>query len=221
MGSATSIAAYPPAMLGRLFLATGDWERAAQHLEEALSLARRTEDRQAIEHVETFLAELDVLEGRPEAARDRIAPLAAEPDADLGLLLPVLARAYGALGEIDRSLEVAQDAVRQIRELGEGLYLIEALTVQGMALIDLGRWADAKESLDEALPLAQRMPYPLAEGRILVELGRMHRGQGEDAAAQGAFEEALTIFRRLGARKDAEGTEQMLAALDRSPDPAR
>jgi tetratricopeptide (TPR) repeat protein len=213
MGSATYVAAYPPAMLGRLFLATGEWEQAAQHLEGALSIARRTEDRQAIEAVEACLGELDVLERRPKAALDRIGPLAAEPDAWLGLLLPVLARAYRALEELDRALEVAQGAVQQIRVQGEGLLLIDALLVQGMVLIDLRRWEEANGSLDEALSLARRISYPLAEARILVELGRMHRERCEAAAAQGACEEALAIFRRLGAKKDVEDAEQMLAEL--------
>jgi hypothetical protein len=66
---------------------------------------------------------------------------------------------------------------------------------------------EAAAVLEEGLELARSLPYPYAEARILAELDRL--------------EEALAIFRRLGARKDIERTEQELAALEPTADPAR
>lgn len=51
--------------------------------------------------------------------------------------------------------------------------------------------------LDEGLALAKSLPYPYAEARIPVETGHP--------------EEALVNFRRLGADKDIEPTEQAFA----------
>jgi hypothetical protein len=57
------------------------------------------------------------------------------------------------------------------------------------------------------------MPYPYGEARALRVHGYLHRQKGEPQQARERLEAALAIFRRLGARKDIEQTEQMLAAL--------
>jgi hypothetical protein len=62
------------------------------------------------------------------------------------------------------------------------------------------------------------MPYPYAEARALYEYGMMRCRQGEPRSGRERLEAALVIFRRLGAQKDVERTEQALAALDRSAD---
>ena len=60
------------------------------------------------------------------------------------------------------------------------------------------------------------MPYPYAEGRLLHVYSEMHAQKGEPEPARERLEAALAIFRRLGARKDAERTEQALADLRQS-----
>jgi hypothetical protein len=54
------------------------------------------------------------------------------------------------------------------------------------------------------------MPFPYAEARILVQMADVHKQRGEQEQARERLEEALTIFQRLGARKDIERTEEML-----------
>jgi hypothetical protein len=49
------------------------------------------------------------------------------------------------------------------------------------------------------------------EARILVQLSRVHARREEPEEAQAWLEEALAIFQRLGARKDIESTERVLA----------
>jgi hypothetical protein len=61
--------------------------------------------------------------------------------------------------------------------------------------------------------LTRGMPYPYAEARLLHVYGAMHLQKGEPGPARERLEAALAIFRRLGARKDAERTKQLLAAL--------
>src|SRR6266566_3570177 len=61
--------------LGLLCLAEGRQEEAAHYLKEALTLAERNHDMQALCWVQGSLAEWDLLAGRPEAARGRLAPL--------------------------------------------------------------------------------------------------------------------------------------------------
>jgi hypothetical protein len=57
------------------------------------------------------------------------------------------------------------------------------------------------------------MPYPHGEGRLLELYGRLHLASGEPTSARERLEAALAIFRRLGACKDAERTDQVLTML--------
>jgi hypothetical protein len=71
----------------------------------------------------------------------------------------------------------------------------------------------AEHAVEEGLALAQAIPYPHGEGRLLEVYGRLHRDRGEPTAARERLEAALAIFRRLGAGKDVERAEQDLAGL--------
>jgi hypothetical protein len=95
--------------------------------------------------------------------------------------------------------------------------LVEALRVQAMVFTRQHRWLAAARSLEVGLTLAERMPYPYAEARLLHVYGEMHARKGEREAARERLEAALAIFRRLGARKDVERVEQALATLPNAP----
>ena len=203
-------AAYPPLILGRLRLWQGEWEEASRLLGETVAIAGLGEDRQALEQAQLGLAEIDLLEGRPEAALARLEPLASDEDATLPLLLPVLALVHLDLREHDRAAEMAAEAVRLATEQHDRLRLVDALWVQGMVLARQERWDEARRVLDEGLELARLMPYPYAEARILYQDSMVHLQQGEPEQARARLEEALTTFQRLGAKKDVERTEEML-----------
>jgi flagellin-specific chaperone FliS len=82
-----------------------------------------------------------------------------------------------------------------------------------MILARKERCEEAERSFAEAESLARSMPYLYAEARALHEHGKMHLQKEDGESAQKRLEEALEIFRRLGARKDVEQTEQALAEL--------
>jgi hypothetical protein len=90
---------------------------------------------------------------------------------------------------------------------------VNALRVQAMVRICQEHWDEAEQALEEGLALAQSMPYPYGQARLLQVYGEMHVKRGEPQPARERLEAALAIFRRLGARKDIERVEQMLAGL--------
>src|SRR5438067_13468294 len=61
------------------------------------------------------------------------------------------------------------------------------------------------------------MSYPYAEASLLHVYGALHAQEGEPEPAREWWEAALAIFRRLGARKDAEQVEQAITALPNAP----
>jgi tetratricopeptide (TPR) repeat protein len=187
---------------GRLALWTGDSDEAERRLQEALALAAESGDRQVTEYGEAFLAELDMVQGHPDLAVDRLQPLIEVEDANLGLLLPNFAWALIEAGETEKAADAAVRAVARTRGQ-EPLNLVDALRVQGMALRQNGRDEEATAVLEEGLAVARELPYPYAEARILEQMGRT--------------EEALAIFRRLGAQKDVERTEEALHQLEAAP----
>jgi hypothetical protein len=91
--------------------------------------------------------------------------------------------------------------------------LAEALRVQALILVQQGHREEARGPLEEGLQFARAMPFPYAEGRALQVFGVLHAQCGEPELARERLEAAPAIFRRLGARRDSERTEQLLATL--------
>jgi ATP/maltotriose-dependent transcriptional regulator MalT len=90
---------------------------------------------------------------------------------------------------------------------------MEVQRVQATVAIRQGRWEEAERALEEGLARARSMPYPYGEARLLHVHGQMHVAKGQLGPARQRLEAALAIFRRLGARKDAERAESALTAL--------
>jgi tetratricopeptide (TPR) repeat protein len=210
------IAAYPLIHQGELSLREGAWDEASQYLDEALRLLAHGQDLQARRFVQRVLAERDVLEGCPDAALARLAPLLDRPgleEVDVTELLPLVAWAHLERGDVMQARAVVAQALKRAQAQHCGRVVPDGLWVQAMVAIRQEQWAEAVRALEEGLALAQSMPYPYAEGRLLHVYGEMHAQKGEPGPARERLEAALAIFRRLGARKDAEGVEQALTAL--------
>jgi tetratricopeptide (TPR) repeat protein/transcriptional regulator with XRE-family HTH domain len=196
---------YPLIFRARLSLAAGDWADAATAVEEALTLTTENGDFQALRWTSSIRAELDILEGRAEAAKDRLVPLLDRPgleECDVTLLLPVLAWAQLELGQIDEAAETIEQALGRARPEGMRLVLVEALRIQAMVALSREQWEAATRILEEGLTLARDMPYPYAEARLLQVYGALHTRKGEPETARERLEAARIIFTRLSARRN-------------------
>jgi tetratricopeptide (TPR) repeat protein/transcriptional regulator with XRE-family HTH domain len=219
----------PPLVeLARLSLAEGAWDDASRYLEESLALSERSDAVTTMFWLEqALLSERDILEGHPEVARGRLALLLAGAGqhprpAPVYLLsvpqaLSILAWAHVELGDITEADEAVRQAITRARAMNYRLAWVNALRVQAMVRICQEHWDEAEQALEEGLALARSMPYPYGEARLLHVYGGMHAQKGEPAPARGRLEAALAIFRRLGARKDAEWVEQALTTLHGAP----
>jgi tetratricopeptide (TPR) repeat protein len=202
--------------LATLYLAQGEQDTASQYLEEGRALAEQTHNLGGVRQTACLLAERDVLEGRPDLACARLVPLLDRPgleEVDVDPLLVYLAWATLEQGDEATADQVVTQVVRRLRADNRRLTLVDALRVQAMIATRQRCWAKAEQALEEGLALARGMPYPYAEARLLHVSGALHAQKGEPEPAHQRLEEALAIFRRLGARKDVERVEQATAEL--------
>jgi len=153
------------------------------------------------------------MEGRAEAARDRLQLLVTVDGPYVVSLLMTLVWAYLTMDDLDRAEQAAHRGLAIAEERHQRLYVPEGLRVQGMILARQERWDEAKRIFEEAVSLAHSMPYPYAEARALYEYGLMYSQKGEPEQARERLEKALSIFVRLGTKKDVERMEQALAEL--------
>jgi tetratricopeptide (TPR) repeat protein/transcriptional regulator with XRE-family HTH domain len=207
---------WPLLDLGRLCLHEGRWEDAAHYLEASLDSPESQTDINLVREAQCVLAELDLLAGRPAAAKARLTPLLDRPglkESQVARLLPRLAWAHIELGSVDNAVAYVTEAVTRARAQGRRLFLVDSLLVQARVDIRRRQWEEVESAVREALILARGMPYPYGEGRLLHVYGEMHIQKGDPAPARKRLEEALAIFQRLGARTDRERTEQLLTTL--------
>jgi tetratricopeptide (TPR) repeat protein len=110
-------------------------------------------------------------------------------------------------------VDLALTRARLMRNRVDGL---EASRVRVKILALQGRREEATVALDEALSLARSIPYPYAEAKLSSEHGMLYLHDRETARARERLRAALEIFRRLGAKKDAEQTSRALQELGRA-----
>jgi tetratricopeptide (TPR) repeat protein len=152
--------------------------------------------------------------GTPSAACARLASLLDPPDPQniaVTWALPLLAWAYGDLGELKRAERLAKQAVVLATKQEQRLALLDALRVSALVAIRTRRWPEAAAALQEAIALARAMHYPYAEAKAHSVYGQLHAARGEPERARERYEAALAICARLGERLYAGHIEQALA----------
>jgi tetratricopeptide (TPR) repeat protein/transcriptional regulator with XRE-family HTH domain len=209
--------ATPRLDLGRLLHAEGALDEAAAYFKDVLATFAGTGERVHALAAHAHLAEREMLGGQPEVACARLLPLLDRPGQEERMvthfILPALAWAQLEAGQIDRAASTVSDALERARRGTCRLPWAQALRVQALVLLAQERWNEAELALEEGLTLTRSMPYPHGEGRLLEVYGRLRLARGDAAAAREWLEAALAIFRRLGARRDIEQTEQLLHSL--------
>jgi transcriptional regulator with XRE-family HTH domain/tetratricopeptide (TPR) repeat protein len=196
----------------------GAWEDARSYLKTSLQTARAM----GVANVEgtalAHLAELDVLQGRPQDAITRLRPyLTSELAWDYATTLwSALAAAHLELEDPQQAQAAAGQAVAAARRSGAWLYGIRALEVQGIVHVGCGELDLAQAAFQEGLERARAMPFPYGQAHLLHAQGLLDRQRRDEAAARASFAEALAIAERLGAKRDAVRFREQLEPTPRS-----
>jgi tetratricopeptide (TPR) repeat protein len=206
----------------------GAWDQARAYLEGSLQAARSVQLVSIEWTALTYLADLDLLDGRPQDAVTRLRPATADrplpPVEDLTWdtpveLLSVLAQTHLEVGDLDRARAYAGRAVYHARRMGAWVQGIRALEVHGMVLARDGHQDLARAAYQEGLDRAQAMPFPYGQARLLHAYGLLDRQRQDRAAAHAKFAQALAILERLGADNDASRLRRVIAHTPPSENP--
>lgn len=214
--NASWASAWPPLLLGQLCLAEGQRAQAEELLCEAIGLAQRNMDLEALRWAHGTLAERDLIEGAPESAIERLQPLLDRPgqrEIDVCALLPSLAMAHADLGHLEQAEVIAREALDRAAAAGMRPALASARRALAAVAQRLNHWQLAHSELQQALALSRAMRHPYGEAKLLYALGMLHTRQGEHREARPYFSEALGILSRLGERLYAERAERALVAF--------
>lgn len=220
-----AVGVLPPVLIWQ-----GAWYQARAYLEDSLQAARSLQIVSVERTALAYLAQLDVLDARPENAIGRLQSITADRPApatdDLTWeyavqLLSVLAAAHLDLGDLDRASAYARRAVNQARRMGAWLQGIRALEALGMVQARDGHHELARTTYREGLRRAGAMPFPYGQARLLHAEGLLDRQQQDHAAALGKFAQALVIFERLGADQDASRLRRTIVPTPSGESPPR
>jgi DNA-binding CsgD family transcriptional regulator len=197
----------------------GEVARARARATRALHLA---EGHQDIFHVLTNRSVLGFLElslGDPEAAERWFEPLDTLAG-DMGLeepgafpYVPDEIEALVLLGEFARARGLLERFEERARARDRGWALATAARCRGLILAAEGDAATAFAALDEALALHAAVPQPFDLARTVLVQGRILRRSKRKAPARAALEQALEIFRSLGAPLWAAQAESELSRI--------
>ncbi|MEZ0256725.1 MAG: SpoIIE family protein phosphatase [Chthoniobacter sp.] len=104
-------------------------------------------------------------------------------------------------GRLEEGLQMLQKGLEAYRATGAGLGLTYYLGILGEALMQAGRFDEARLSLQEALGFVEKNDERFHEAELHRLCGELHlAAANEEAAAEGKFQRAITIAREQRSR---------------------
>jgi tetratricopeptide (TPR) repeat protein len=195
--------------LGFVYYSSGQFERATEFLEEALSITHESGNRpgeerhlgnlgrayrergqfeRAIEFLEEALSIAHEIGDRPGEGRHL---------GNLGLI-------YRDLGQFEQVIKLHEEALAIAREISDRAQEGLNLGILGSAYSSLGQFERALKLIEEALAIAREIGDRREEGYRLGNLGLAYRALGQFEQAIKLHEEALAITREIGNRRGEE-----------------
>ena len=184
-----------------------DWEQAREFYETALerldaafAIAREQRDLRMMASAKTNIGSTLIRLGKPKEALQAYEEglrYAEQMPGDLykGLFRLNLANAYVWIGDAERALPYAREALAIFRRIRRGTWEANALMTMGNAYLRQQRFADAWETLTLSLQVAKQSGEYRVYGRSLLNLG-MAGLQLKRPEATALVEEALEFYRQ-------------------------
>jgi class 3 adenylate cyclase/tetratricopeptide (TPR) repeat protein len=196
---------------GKLALRAGLSEDARQLIERAIALHEEAGDRRGAAKATAALADVDVIEGRLEAAAARLEDAVrgleeAAPTAELATAFAQLGRARALLGQLESAGEPLERALTLAERLQLPEVFVEALTSKSLQLIYHGRLAEARILLEAAAARADAEGLYAAAIRAEINLAVV-------LEASDSYAEVVERIGPMAARATRQGDRSSATAL--------
>jgi len=198
---------------GFLYLRLGEWDKAREHLEWALSVNEERCNLVAANACCITLGNLNLEMGDyPKAEELLLKSLEICRNGGNILfelwVLPVLAELYLKTGQPEKAAEYV-DRGFELMKPGQNWYGLPAPMHLAKSMLAALRkdWGMAAESFDRAIQINRQYQLPWDEAKTIYERGLMYLargGQGDRDKAHEDLDEALAVFQKVGAKKDVE-----------------
>jgi tetratricopeptide (TPR) repeat protein len=212
--------------IGSVYFNKAQYGDALTNFERALALREELKNPAEIALTLRNVAEVNVKLGQYDAALPRYLR-ALDLSRNVGNKREVALASYavGTLfeyqGRYGAALASKEEALKSYRELGDkGFWLGEMLSGHGSVLSQLGRFDEARQSLDEAMKLARGLNHQVLIGQTLNFQADTYYLAGDLAGARRLFDQALQMATMAKDRHLILLTRVNLAKLDAQERPA-
>jgi len=189
--------------LGTVLDAVGQHDAALAPLERAASAYHAAGDVEGLGRVVAQVAWVHAAQGTVEGMVERIRPVlyaldARGPSPGLAALGGALAFLHYMGGRYDEHLAVAERSTAIARALGDSDLLAGTEKTRGMALLTIGRFAEALSVMGEVMRLAEAANNVVALRASLAVTASVHERRGEFGLSEQYLERVQTVVERQG-----------------------
>ncbi len=199
--------------IGFHYLRQGEWDKARHHLEGTIATHQNRNNLAAVGACTLTLGSLN-MEESDFARGEELLLKSLEICRNGGNILfelwvlPVLAELHLKMGQAEKAAEYV-DRGFELMKPDQNWYGLPAPIYMARGILAAARkdWDTATDSFDKAIEINRQYQLPWDEARALYERGLMYLsrlGQGDRDKAHQDLDEALVIFQKVGAKKDAE-----------------
>jgi len=187
-----------------------DYAKALEKGQEALELAKKSGNKQAIATILSLLGGVYSDLGRFEKAlgyfEEALAIKKETGDLEgVGAALSEIGIVYSSIGQYEKALRYHEEALAIDKEIGNRQGAGAGLGEIGIVYSYLARYEKALGCFEESMAIDKEFGDRKGVGANLAEIGIVYSYLGQYEKALGYFEEALAIHKEIGARKDIGG----------------
>ena len=178
-------------------------DAAARHVEQALDLAKRSDDKVGQMEADLNIALNSVNQGRIDALVDSTTHSMTLLD---GIERPELvaeamlrtATMYGRAGAFDASMTMPLQAMDIAQRSDNALAMVYAHDGMAIALVQIGRWNEAAEHYEQMRDHARAAHSRILEAEATQGIGNVLTAQGRLQEGEALIREALVTYRTFG-----------------------
>lgn len=190
-------------LLGAVYFRMGAFEKAAEALNQCYKLDKKVGDFDRMSSTLNGIASVFVAAGKPQEAEKYILEAIAansltENMTRRAVLYGTTSEIYRSLDDPQQSLEYAQKALDTERQLGDSARVGVRLSQLASAQLGLSKIKEARQSLEEAIPLLHRSGNLHSWGICQNQMGDILASEDKYEEAASHYLEAAMLFLKQG-----------------------